>query len=106
MTRKKSRRRGRALCVQAEKIVRRKMQWIFAYHKFLRKETLFKYSDLDDGTYCARIRAEFKKAGLQFNKLVFQAVCEMTVDWIVAKRSKLVSIVRGACLGEYAETKV
>ena len=56
--------------------------------------------------YCARIRAEFKKAGLQFNKLVFQAVCEMTVDWIVTKRSKLVSYVRGACLGEYAATKV
>ena len=42
----------------------RMMLRIFAHHKFPRKETLFKWSDLNDGGYCARIRAEFEKAGL------------------------------------------
>ena len=63
-TRKQGNKRVMALGVHAWKIVTRKMRRIFAHHKFLQKETLFKYSALDDGSYCARIRAEFEKAGL------------------------------------------
>ena len=105
-TRKKRKRGIKALGVHAWKIVARMMHRIFAHHKFLQKETLFKYSDLDDGSYCARIRAEFEKAGLQFNKLVFRTVCELTVEWQVRTRAKIVTHVRAACLGEYAATKV
>ena len=105
-TRKQGNKRVMALGVHAWKIVTRKMRRIFAHHKFLQKETLFKYSALDDGSYCARIRAEFEKAGLQFNKLVFRAVCELTVEWLVRTRAKIVTHIRAACLGEYAATKV
>ena len=74
--------------------------------KFSQQEWLFRWTDLDNGSYCVRIRAEFEKAKLPFNKLVFRAVCEMTVEWLVKARAKHVTRVRAACLGEYTAVEM
>ena len=105
-SRKKGKRRGMALGVQADKIIVRLMLRIFCMLKFSLQEWLFRWTDLDDGSYCARIRAEFEKAKRPFNKLVFRAVCEMTVEWQVKARAKHVTCVRAACLGEYTAAEM
>ena len=102
---RKGKRRVEGLNVQGQKIVARIMGKIFHLLKFILKENLLRFST-QEGTYCARIKAEFEKAKLPFNKLVFQAVCEMTVDWLVRTRSKWVTYVRGACLGECTAAEV
>ena len=79
---------------------------IFRMLKFSQQKWLFRRTDLDEGSYCARIRAEFEKAKLSFNKLVFWAVCEITVEWQVKARAKHVTRVRAACLGEYTAAEM
>ena len=102
---RKGKRRVEGLSVQGQLIVARIMDKIFHQLKFLRKENLLRFS-AQDGTYCARIKAEFEKAKLPFNKLVFEAVCDMTVEWQVKTRSKWVTYVRGACIGECTAAEV
>ena len=105
-SRKKGKRRGMALGVQADKIIARLMLRIFRMLKFSQQKWLFRWTDLDDGSYCARIRAEFEKATLPFDKLVYRAACEMTVGWQIKARAKHVTCVRATCLGEYISTEM
>ena len=102
---RKGKRRVEGLSVQGQLIVARIIDKIFHQLKFLRKESLLRFS-AQDGTYCARIKAEFEKAKLPFNKLVFEAVCDMTVEWQVKTRSKWVTCVRSACIGECTAAEV
>ena len=79
-SRKKGKRRGMALGVQADKIIARLILRIFRMLKFSLREWLFRWINLD--------------------------VCEMTVEWQVKARAKHVTCVGAACLGEYTAAEV
>ena len=105
MTRKGKRER-KDVDVQAKKIVSKLMMKIYRRFKFTQKKHLLKWAPRDNGSYCGRVKHEFEKAKLQFNKLVFKAVCEITVEWQVKQRARYVTHVREASFGEYTADKV
>ena len=74
---------------------------IFRQHKFTRRSQLLRHSNDKDGSFCARIRAAFRRAGIRFNRLVWKTVCEMGVTWLVRQRSMHVTDVRNAVKGNY-----
>lgn len=103
---RKGKRKLKDVDVQARKIVARLMLKIYRQFKFTKKKHLLKWTPRDNGSYCGRVKDEFEKAKLQFNKLVFKAVCEITVEWQVKQRAKYVTHVRGASFGECTAAKV
>ena len=70
------------------------------HYKFSRKEDLYGWTDINDGTMCSRVRKAFCKAGLRFNRHIWAEVCSIEREWLVKRRSYIVTIVRGGCLGE------
>ena len=56
--------------VQMLKIVADTLTEIFCQYKFTRRSQLLRYSDDEDGSFCARIKAAFRRAGIRFNRLV------------------------------------
>lgn len=103
---RKGKRKLKDVDVQAKKIVAKLMIKIYRRFKFTQKQHLLKWTPRDNGSYCGRVKDEFEKAKLQFNKLVFKAVCEITVEWQVKQRARYVTHVREASFGEYTADKV
>ena len=103
---RKGKRKLKDVDVQAKKIVAKLMIKIYRRFKFTQKKHLLKWTPRDNGGYCGRVKDEFEKAKLQFNKLVFKAVCEITVEWQVKQRARYVTHVREASFGEYTADKV
>ena len=87
--------------VQMLKIVADTLTEIFRQYKFTRRSQLLRYSNDEDGSFCARIRAAFRRAGIRFNRLVWKTVCEMGVTWLVRTRSMYVTHVRNAVKGKH-----
>ena len=69
--------------VQMVKIVADVLMDIFCLYKFTRKSQLLRYSDNEDVSFCARIRAAFRRSDIRFNRLVWKNVCEMGITWMV-----------------------
>ena len=97
---KKVSKAGKTVDRQVLKIVAELMTEIFRHYKFTLKNNLLKWTEEEDGSFCARVRAAFDRAKILFNKLAWRAVCDMAVDWLVKQRSFYVTHVRNACFGE------
>ena len=73
---------------------------VYRWYKFSRKEDLYGWTDEDDGRMCSRAREAFRQAGLRFNRHIWVDVCAIEREWMVRRRSYIVTIMRGGCIGK------
>ena len=77
---RKNKRKNKCIDGEAKNIVGGTMKKVFHYFKFTQQRHLFRWSTREDGSYCARIRARFDRAGMLFNKIIWKCVCHITVE--------------------------
>ena len=73
---------------------------VYRWYKFSRKEDLYGWTNEDDGRMCSRAREGFRQAGLRFNRHIWVDVCTIEREWVVRRRSYIVTLVRGGCIGK------